>query len=60
MTTIHKTTTIHKITTIHTTQLQQFTWPTNNNYTQQLEIGNNAHNYNNSHGQPTTITHNTT
>jgi len=24
----------HKMTTIHTIQLQQYTWPTNNNYTQ--------------------------
>ena len=51
----HRTTNnnTHKATTtIHTRQLQQYTRPTNNNYTQ--------NNYNNTHGQPTTITHNTT
>ena len=37
----HSTTNTHKITTtIHTRQLQQYTWPTNNNYTQDnLKLG---------------------
>ena len=51
----HKTTTtIHTVNQqqLHTRQLQQYTWSTNNNYTQD--------NYNNTHGQPTTITHKTT